>query len=223
MKVLINMKRETTENERDERLMNNFRKSTQLIWREVSVFLRLVAVVVDRLAKGVWQSRENKIMGNIIKYKVSGPLLQAVKFYRDRSACMWVGANMLPLFDIHSGVKQGCAMSAWLFNLDLYVNQQWRYTQNFRYKQGYNGENEKESTQLIRAGRTNEWWKNGKKDIWEVVAALGWPSKTLVSKLLEESHVKSLRPPWRACMKRLMTVDEAKEICRDRSVWLRSL
>ena len=40
-----------------------------------------------------------------------------------------------------------------------------------------------------------------------------------VSKILEEGHVKSIRTPWKACMKRLMTVNEAKEICRDRSVW----
>ena len=40
-----------------------------------------------------------------------------------------------------------------------------------------------------------------------------------VSKILEEGHVKSMRTPRRACMKRLMTVFEAKEVCRDRSTW----
>ena len=40
-----------------------------------------------------------------------------------------------------------------------------------------------------------------------------------VSKILEECHVKSLRILRRACMKKLMTVDDAKEVCRDRSVW----
>ena len=40
-----------------------------------------------------------------------------------------------------------------------------------------------------------------------------------VSKILEKNHVKSMRAPRRACMKRLMTMDEAKEACRDRSVW----
>ena len=39
-----------------------------------------------------------------------------------------------------------------------------------------------------------------------------------VSKI-QEGHVKSMRTPRRACIKRLMTVDEAKEICRNRSVW----
>ena len=39
-----------------------------------------------------------------------------------------------------------------------------------------------------------------------------------VSKILEEDHVINTRIHLRACMKRLMTVDEAKEVCRDRSV-----
>ena len=38
-------------------------------------------------------------------------------------------------------------------------------------------------------------------------------------KTFDEGHVKSMRTPRRACMKRLMTVNEAKEVCRDRSVW----
>ena len=36
-----------------------------------------------------------------------------------------------------------------------------------------------------------------------------------VSDILEEGHVKSMRIPERACVKRLMTVDEAKAVCRD--------
>ena len=40
-----------------------------------------------------------------------------------------------------------------------------------------------------------------------------------VSKILEEGHVKSMKMPRRTCMKRLMTVDEAKEVCGDRNVW----
>ena len=43
--------------------------------------------------------------------------------------------------------------------------------------------------------------------------------KNTVSKVLEEGHVKSIRTPRRAYMKRFMTVDEAKEVCRDYSVW----
>ena len=40
-----------------------------------------------------------------------------------------------------------------------------------------------------------------------------------VSKILEEGHLKSVRISRRAYMKWLMTVDEAKEVSRDRSVW----
>ena len=40
-----------------------------------------------------------------------------------------------------------------------------------------------------------------------------------VSKILEENHVKSMRTPRRTFMKRLMTVDVGKELCRDCSVW----
>ena len=34
-----------------------------------------------------------------------------------------------------------------------------------------------------------------------------------VSKILEEGHVKTMTTPRRACMRRLMTLDEAKEVC----------
>ena len=47
-------------------------------------------------------------------------------------------------------------------------------------------------------------------------------SKNTVLKKLEEGHIKSIRPRS-SYMKRLMTVDEAKEVCRDRSVWRRRL
>ena len=38
-------------------------------------------------------------------------------------------------------------------------------------------------------------------------------------KILEKGHVKIMMTSRRACMKRLMKVVEAKEVCRDRSVW----
>ena len=39
-----------------------------------------------------------------------------------------------------------------------------------------------------------------------------------ISKVQDEGHVKSMRTTRRACMTKL-TVDEAKKVCRDRSVW----
>ena len=43
--------------------------------------------------------------------------------------------------------------------------------------------------------------------------------KNTVSKILEKGDVNNLRTPQRACMKKLMSVDETKEVCRDCSVW----
>ena len=40
-----------------------------------------------------------------------------------------------------------------------------------------------------------------------------------VSKILEESYVKIIMTPIRECIKRLMTVDKAKEVSRDHSIW----
>ena len=40
--------------------------------------------------------------------------------YKGHSACVQVGGGMSPWFDIQSGIKQGCVMSAWLF--DLYMD-----------------------------------------------------------------------------------------------------
>ncbi|CAK1601092.1 unnamed protein product [Parnassius mnemosyne] len=40
-----------------------------------------------------------------------------------------------------------------------------------------------------------------------------------VSKLLEEGRVKSTRIPRRACMKKIMNLKEAKEVCKDRDTW----
>ncbi|CAK1596166.1 unnamed protein product [Parnassius mnemosyne] len=40
-----------------------------------------------------------------------------------------------------------------------------------------------------------------------------------VSKLLEEGRVKSTRIPRRACMKKIMNLKEAQEVCKDRDTW----
>ena len=36
---------------------------------------------------------------------------------------------------------------------------------------------------------------------------------------MEDQHVKSMEDPRKSCMKRFMTVDEAKKVCGDHSVW----
>ena len=67
-----------------------------------------------------------------------------------------------------------------------------------------------------------EWQKRFMMEKWAVREVGGETSVDLentVSKILEEGHVKSMRATRRTCMKRFMTVDEAKEVCKDRSVW----
>ena len=44
-------------------------------------------------------------------------------------------------------------------------------------------------------------------------------NENTVLKIPEEGHTKRMRTPRRAGMKRLMTMDEAKEVCRNCSVW----
>ena len=56
-----------------------------------------------------------KVMG---MYGVEGRLLRAVKsLYVNSRACVRVGNEMSEWFDVGVGVRQGCVMSPWLFNL----------------------------------------------------------------------------------------------------------
>ena len=51
-------------------------------------------------------------------YEVGGKLLNAVKaFYRDARACVRIDGEIGESFTIKGGVRQGCVMSPWLFNL----------------------------------------------------------------------------------------------------------
>ena len=51
-------------------------------------------------------------------YGVGGRLLRGVKaFYKDASACVRSGGELSELFEIKRGVRQGCVMSPWLFNI----------------------------------------------------------------------------------------------------------
>ena len=50
-------------------------------------------------------------------YGVGGKLLKAVQsFYVDSSACV-VGNDVSEWFPVNVGLRQGCVMSRWLFNI----------------------------------------------------------------------------------------------------------
>ena len=62
--------------------------------------------------------------------------------------------------------------------------------------------------------------RTAKKIYEEKVRGKGRPRLTFENTVKSETlHVKSMRSSCRACMKRLKTEDEAKKVCKGRSVW----
>ena len=54
-------------------------------------------------------------------YGVGGKLLKAVQsFYIDSRACVRVENDVSEWFPINVGLRHGCVMSPWLFNVDVY-------------------------------------------------------------------------------------------------------
>ena len=62
---------------------------------------------IDR--NGMWQM--------LRVHGVGGKLLKAVHFYAHRRACVRVGNNVSYWFPVYVGLRQGCVMSPWLFNV----------------------------------------------------------------------------------------------------------
>ena len=51
-------------------------------------------------------------------YGVGGKLLKGVQnFYVDSRACVLIGMDVNEWFPVNVGLRQGCAMSPWLFNV----------------------------------------------------------------------------------------------------------
>ncbi len=51
-------------------------------------------------------------------YDVGGKLLSAIKSsYEEASACVKIGGETSEHFEIKVGLRQGCVMSPWLFNI----------------------------------------------------------------------------------------------------------
>ena len=61
----------------------------------------------------------DRVDWNALKiYGVEGQLLDGIKaFYKEASACVRVNGEMSESFDIRVGVRQGCVMSPWWFNI----------------------------------------------------------------------------------------------------------
>ncbi len=56
---------------------------------------------------------------NMLKiYGVGGQLLKGIQaFYREANACVRVGGEFSESFALKMGVRQGCVMSPWLYNI----------------------------------------------------------------------------------------------------------
>ncbi len=51
-------------------------------------------------------------------YGVGGQLLKGIQaFYREANTCARVGGEFSENFEVEVGVRQGCVMSPWLFNI----------------------------------------------------------------------------------------------------------
>ena len=69
--------------------------------------------------KKVYDRVDREAMWDVLQlYGVGGKLLRAVKsFYIGSKACVRVGSELSEWFPVKVGLRQGCVMSPWLFNL----------------------------------------------------------------------------------------------------------
>ena len=55
-------------------------------------------------------------------YRVGGKLLKAVQsFYLESRACVLVGNDVSERFPVNVGLRQGCVMSPWMFNVYIWI------------------------------------------------------------------------------------------------------
>ena len=78
---------------------------------------RMLMVCVD-LAKA-YDRVERELLWRVLRaYGVNGELIRAVRsLYDDGKACVRVRGQKLDWFRVGQGVRQGCTMSPWLFNI----------------------------------------------------------------------------------------------------------
>ena len=62
---------------------------------------------------------DREALWNVLKiYGVGGQLMEGIKaFYREANACVKVDGELSDSFAVGVGVRQGCVMSLWLFNV----------------------------------------------------------------------------------------------------------
>ena len=73
-------------------------------------FMDLVKAYYTIDRHGMWQMLK--------VYEVGGKLLKAVQsFYIESTACVRVGNDVSEWFPVNLGLRQGCVMSPWLFNV----------------------------------------------------------------------------------------------------------
>ncbi len=62
---------------------------------------------------------DRKVLWNVLKiYGVGGQLIEEIKvFYREANACAEADGELSDSFAVGVGVRQGCVMSPWLFNI----------------------------------------------------------------------------------------------------------
>ncbi len=66
---------------------------------------------------------DREALWSVLKiYGVGGQLLKGIQaFYRETNTCVMVGGKYSESFAVEVGVRQGCVMSLWLFNIFMDV------------------------------------------------------------------------------------------------------
>ena len=70
------------------------------------------------LEKAYDKVSRSKLWEVLEEYDINGKLLKGIKyFYRNSRACVRVNRNVSDYFNVDVGLRQGCVMSPWLFNV----------------------------------------------------------------------------------------------------------
>ena len=91
----------------------------QLTEKMIEKGKKLCAVLVD-LEKAYDKVCREELWEALRRYGVSGGLLRVIKsMYQASEACVRVDGEMSEWFEVKQGVRQGCPLSPWLFNIFL--------------------------------------------------------------------------------------------------------